>query len=116
MESTQSSAQLRTIGRIVLVCGLIAAAIVYWISSGSAGSDQAATFVHTRTSDNQMSRMMGNFGLMMTDWQAWLATPAARSLGVFVLAALLAGYFFRVASVQDEEERDRGNSSPDSVR
>jgi hypothetical protein len=105
-DAPQSSAQLRSIGRIVLVCGLIAAAIVYWISGGPV-SDDAAAFVHTRNSDNQMTRMMGHFGLMMTDWQAALWSPIGRSLVVLAVSGLLAGYFFRVATVQDEEQRDR---------
>lgn len=105
MDTTQTSAQLRTIGRIVLACGLFAAAIVYWLLSRSAAADDA--FVHTRTSDNEMTRVMGHFGLMMTDWQAWLASPTGRSLEVMAVSGLLAAYFFRVASVQDAEQRDR---------
>lgn len=105
MDTTQTSAQLRTIGRIVLACGLLAAAIVYWVLSRSAASGDA--FVHTRTSDNEMTRVMGHFGLMMTDWQAWLTSPAGRGVEVVAVSGLLAAYFFRVASVQDAEERDR---------
>ena len=90
----------------MLVCGLIVAALVYWISRSGA-SDESAAFVHTRTSDNEMTRVMGHFGLMMTDWQTWLVSPAGRSVEVVVVAGLLAGYFFRVASVQDAEQRDR---------
>ena len=51
--------------------------------------------------------MMGQFGLAMADWQATLSTPGAYALGVLVVALLFAGYFFRVASVTEEELRER---------
>lgn len=101
--------QLRRTGRIVLVCGLVAAVLVYWIQArGSAGSGADPAFQHTRSSDNQMGRMMGHFGLVMADWQASLTSPAGYAAGVAVISLLLAGYFFRVASVTEQEMRDRG--------
>jgi hypothetical protein len=42
----------------------------------------------------------------MADWQAALSTPAGHAAGVVALAALAAGYFFRVASVTEQEMRD----------
>ena len=98
--------QLRRTGRIVLICGLVVAALVYWSAArGAAGAEPA--FEHTRSSDNQMGRMMGHFGLVMADWQAALTSPAGYAVGVGLLSLLLAGYFFRVASVTEEELRDR---------
>ena len=93
----------RRIGRIVIVCGLVAAALVYWVQARATPAGQASGFEHTRSSDNQMRRQMGEFGLILTDWQATLSTPTGYAVGVLVLALLLAGYFFRVASVLEEK-------------
>jgi hypothetical protein len=104
---SETPEQLRTIGWRVLVGGLILAVVVYWMRARAGPAPGAALFAPSRSSDNQIGRMMGHFGLMMMDWQAWLATPAAYGLGVAVLSALFAGYFFRVASVTEEENRER---------
>ena len=104
----ETPVRLRRIGRIVLVGGVVAAAIVYWIQVRALTvSDAGSAFQHTRSADNQMGRMMGQFGLVMADWQATLSTPAAYAVGVLVVALLFAGYFFRVASVTEEEARER---------
>ena len=104
----ETPAQLRRTGRIVLACGLVAAALVYWLEArGPAAPGRTSAFEHTRSSDNQMTRTMGQFGLVMADWQAALSTPGGYAVGVLVLALLLAGYFFRVASVTEEETRER---------
>ena len=104
----ETPAQLRRTGRIVLASGLVAAVLVYWLyARGSTAIDAWSAPEHTRSSDNQMSRTMGQFGLVMADWQATLATPAGYAVGVLVLTLLLAGYFFRVASVTEEETRER---------
>jgi len=102
---TETPKQLRRTGRIVLVCGLIAAVLVYWVEAR--GASHTAAFEHTRSSDNQMGRMMGHMGVEMADWQATLTSPAGYAAGVTVLSLLFAGYFYRVASVTDEEMRDR---------
>jgi len=104
----QTPAGLRRTGRIVLGCGLVAAALVYWLYARDASvAGGTSGFEHTRSADNQMARTMGHFGLVMADWAAALSTPAGHAAGVLVLTLLLAGYFFRVASVSEEETRER---------
>ena len=93
---TDSPKQLRRTGRIVLV---------YWVEAR--GVNHSAAFEHTRSSDNQMGRMMGHLGVEMADWQVALSSPSGYAAGVAVLTLLFAGYFFRVASVTEEEIRDR---------
>jgi hypothetical protein len=103
----ETPAQLRRIGRIVLGCGLVAAALVYWLyARGPAAPNGTTAFEHTRSSDNQLARSMGQFGLVMADWQAALSTPAGHAAGMLVLTLLAAGYFFRVASVTEQEMRE----------
>ena len=103
---SQTPRQLRRTGWIVLACGLLAAVIVFAVESRT--SDASEAFRHTRSADNQMGRMMGHFGVMMTDWQMGLTSPAGYALEVAAVAALLAGYFFRVASIEEEEQRSAG--------
>ena len=101
----ENPADLRRTGRIVIACGLVAAALGDWMQAR--GQDTTAAFQHTRSSDNQMARAMGQFGLVLTDWQQTLSTPAGYAVGVLVLTLLFAGYFFRVASITEEEIRER---------
>ena len=101
----ETPTQLRRTGRIVLACGLVAAALVYWLYARGPAAGTTA-FEHTRSSDNQMARSMGQFGLVLADWQAALSTPAGHAAGVLVLTLLAAGYCFRVASVTEQETRE----------
>ena len=50
--------------------------------------------------------MMGSSGRILTQWQQDLTSPAGQSFLVLLCAALLAGYFFRVAWVNEEDERE----------
>ena len=50
--------------------------------------------------------MMGQSGLILTEWQQDLTSPIGQALMDAICAALVAGYFFRVAWVQDAEEED----------
>jgi hypothetical protein len=51
--------------------------------------------------------MMGQFGVMLTEWREGLTSPLGQALMVAICAALVAGYFFRVAWVLDAEEEER---------
>ena len=107
----ETPAHLRRTGRIIVVCGVVAAAFVYWLYAwGPKAKDIPPAFQHTRASDNQIKRSMGQFGLVLTDWESAFATPGCYALAVLVLTALGAGYFYRVASVSEEEARERGGN------
>jgi hypothetical protein len=108
---TETPARLRRTGRIIVSCGLVAAAFVYWLYAwGPKAKDIPPAFQHTRSSDNQIKRSMGQFGLVLTDWESALSSPGGYALGVLVLTGLSAGYFYRVASVTEEEARERGGN------
>jgi hypothetical protein len=91
----------------VLACGFISAAVFYWIEARAAEPvlDDATALGYQRSLQQQMGVMMGHFGLMLTEWQNALTTPLGKAMIIAVCAALLAGYFFRVAWVLDEHER-----------
>ncbi len=101
------SDRLRVIGWLVLACGLLGAAVFYWLAARAAAPvlDDTTALGYRRSLQHQMGVVMGQFGEMMTDWQTFLTSPAGGALLIVVFAALLAGYFFRVAWVIDQEEQ-----------
>jgi len=48
--------------------------------------------------------MMGQSGMILTELQQGLASPLGQALMIAIAAALVAGYFFRVAWVLDADE------------
>ncbi len=103
------SERLRAIGWLLLAAGLAIAVVVYWLAVRGAqpALDDQTALGYTRSLNHQTGVMMGHFGLILTDWQHTLASPAGQAVLVLAGAALLAGYFFRVAWVLDQEDRDR---------
>jgi hypothetical protein len=103
------SARLRTTGRILLACGVVLAAIVYAVAASHRATalDDSNALGYTRAMDGQMARLMGHFGVLMMGWDDALASPLGKALSVLAVAGLFAAYFFRVAWVHDEEERER---------
>lgn len=106
MDSRWQPRELRTVGRIVLACGLVLAALVYWVSARQrvALLDDTNALGYTRAMDAQMTRLMGHFGVMMMGWDQSLSSPLGKALAVLIVTGLLAGYFFRVAYVMEQEE------------
>lgn len=105
MGSEWQPRELRTVGRIVLACGVLLAPIVYWVSARQRVTvlDDTNALGYTRAMDAQMTRLMGHFGVMMMGWGQSLSSPVGKALAVLVVTGLLAGYFFRVASVMEQE-------------
>ena len=112
---SRQSDRLRITGWVVLVSGLITAALFYAITSRSADAalDDTNALGYRRSLEHGMGVMMGHFGVMLTEWQQALSSPAGEALIIVVVAALLAAYFFRVAWVLDDaEEQDPSRPSP----
>ena len=102
------SDRLRAIGWFVLVSGIAGAAVLYWVQARTAdlALDDATALGYTRSLRHGMGVMMGQFGMILTDWQETLSSPVGQALTVAICAALVAGYFFRVAWVIDAEEEE----------
>jgi len=49
---------------------------------------------------------MGQSGVILTEWQQDLTSPIGQAVIAAICAALVAGYFFRVAWVIDAEEEE----------
>jgi len=100
------SARLRAIGWFVLASGLGGAVVVYWVKVRSADLvlDDTNALGYARSMHHGMGVMMGPFGTMLTEWQEGLMSPLGQALMIAIVAALVAGYFFRVAWVLDAEQ------------
>jgi hypothetical protein len=102
------SDRLRAIGWAVLALGLAGAIAFYWITTRTADPalDDMTALGYTRSMQHGMGVMMGQSGVILTEWQQRLTSPVGEALIIALGAALVAGYFFRVAWVLDAEEED----------
>ena len=113
------SDRLRAIGWLILGAGLAGAAARYWFQLQGADpvlNDETA-LGYSRSLQHGMGVMMGQFGLVLTEWQQTLTSPLGQALMTAACAALVAGYFFRVAWVldaDDEEPRPGGAEEGES--
>ncbi|MGH9144572.1 MAG: hypothetical protein ACRD2I_25825 [Vicinamibacterales bacterium] len=106
LSQLKRSDRLRAIGWLVLVSGWVSAAAFYGIKVQSAdlALDDATALGYTRSLHHEMGVMMGQFGLILTEWEDLLTSPMGETLMIAAGVALLAAYFFRVAWVLDQEE------------
>jgi hypothetical protein len=102
------SHRLRAIGWFVLASGLAGAAVFYWIKARTADPvlDDVTALGYARSMQHGMGVMMGPFGAILTEWEQSLTSPIGQALTIATCAALLAGYFFRVAWVLDAEDEE----------
>jgi hypothetical protein len=102
------SSRLRAIGWFVLASGLAGAAIFYSIAVRTADPalDDVRALGYTRSLQHGMGVMMGQSGVILTEWQQALTSPIGEALMIAISAALIAGYFFRVAWVIDADEEE----------
>ena len=107
LSALERSDRLRAIGWCVLASGLAGAAAVYWVTrSADPALDDTTALGYTRSLQHGMGVMMGPFGAILTEWQQSLTSPLGQALMIAIAAALLAGYFFRVAWVLDAEKEE----------
>jgi amino acid transporter len=104
----KKSERLRMMGAIVLALGIVAAGIFYWNGTHRPADDNLDTMLdgYSRATQHEMGVQMGTMGLIMLGWQQTLARPIAKALIIVAVAGLFASYFFRVAWVLDDDERD----------
>ena len=90
----------------MLVSGLAGAAVFYWVEARAADPvlNDLTALGYTRSLQHGMGVMMGPFGLVLTEWREGLMSPIGQALMIAIVAALVAGYFFRVAWVLDAEQ------------
>ena len=101
------SHRLRVVGWVVLACGLACSVVFYWLATRNADPElnDVTALGYKRSLDHGMGVMMGQFGIILTEWQETLTSAGGKALIIAACAALLAGCFFRVAWVIDQEQR-----------
>lgn len=104
----KKSGRLRITGAIVLTLGIIGAGIFYWNDVHRAAADNLDAVLdgYSRSSQHEMGVQMGTLGLIMLGWQETLARPITKALIIVAVTGLFASYFFRVAWVLDDDEKD----------
>jgi hypothetical protein len=103
--ASKKSDRLRVVGWCVLGSGLIGAVVFYWLAVRSAEPAMDDLLGYTRSMQHEMGTLMGPSGLILTDFQQWLASPAGKATMIAVASLLLSACFFRAAWVLDENER-----------
>lgn len=100
------SDRLRAAGWGVLALGVIAGAAFYWIQTQNADPElnDLTALGYAKSLHHQMGVMMGQFGLILSDWQETLTSPGGKAVLIALGAALLAAGFFRAAWVIDHDE------------
>jgi hypothetical protein len=108
LSALKRSDRLRTIGWLVLAFGLAGAAVLYWVETRTADPllDDLTALGYSRSLQHGMGVMMGQSGVILTQWQQDLTSPIGQAAIAAICAALVAGYFFRVAWVIDAEEEE----------
>jgi hypothetical protein len=102
----KKSRRLRIVGTLVLMLG-IGGGVFYWSQSGPVDALEDVLPGYERAETREIGIQMGATGVILMDWRKTLGTPGAEAVMIAGGAALFASYFFRVAWVLDDEERDR---------
>ena len=100
--------RMRAAGWLILIGGLVGAGVFYWVKSRAADAalDDTTALGYARSMQHEMGVMMGRFGLILSEWQARLTSPAGEAVLIALCAGLFAAYFFRVAWVLDHDGQD----------
>lgn len=108
LSALKRSDRLRAIGWLVLAVGLAGAAVLYWVETRNADPllDDLTALGYSRSLQHGMGVMMGQSGVILTEWQQDLTSPIGQAVIAVLCAALVAGYFFRVAWVIDAEQEE----------
>ena len=100
------SARLRLTGAIVLMVGMVAAAVVYWLGIHSPQPSNDLSMVgFNRAQRRQMGQLYGKMGTLIEDWAEDLKRPdnqAACILGVTAVVAF--GCFFFARSSRSDDQ------------
>jgi hypothetical protein len=113
--SRRHASQLRWIGFIVLVTGVTASGLVYWL--GTRSPDLSANLSmqgFNRAEQRQMARLYGKSGLLIDEWSDALARPGTQAILIAAFSALVfAGcfYFARLLDVDDPPPAETGGAS-----
>lgn len=104
--SKRRARKLRVIGVIVLVLGIAAAGIVYWLGTCSPDVSEDLSMVgYNNAAERQMEILYGKQGELIEDWSNDLKQPGTQAIIIVVAAALAGGGCFYFARLLDAETR-----------
>jgi hypothetical protein len=88
----------RRVGSVLLLSGLIAAALVYWIGTHRRDRDVEELIPnYSAANSRQMGLLYGHSGELMWEGIEALKAPEAQALVILVLSGLAAAVCFRIA-------------------
>jgi flagellar basal body-associated protein FliL len=93
------------IGVTVLLLGLAAAGVVYWMGthSGEPTEDELLPG-NARAESHQMGLLYGNMGILISQWSDDLKQPGTQAVIIAVVSILIAAGCFYFARLSDEDE------------
>jgi hypothetical protein len=110
----QSVRRLKTAGIVVLLLGLTAAALVYWLGTRDRDlSGDLSMQDYNKAEQRQMALLYGKSGLMMNDWLNDLKQPGTQAWLILATAGILtAGCFYFAWLVDEGDEPSDEKGSP----
>ena len=109
--SARRSARLRLAGVIVLLAGVIGAALIYWTRPRDMSNDLSMVGFN-RAQRRQMGQLYGRMGMLVQDWSDDLKRPdtqAALVLGGTIIVAAGCFYFARLSGPDDMPGQSDGS-------
>lgn len=113
--SNWRASQLRWIGFIVLLAGIAAAGLVYWLGTRSPDlSADPSMQGFNRAQQRQMGQLYGKSGLLIEKWVDDLQQPALQAILIAAFSALVFGgciYFARLLDIDDPPPAESSGAS-----
>jgi hypothetical protein len=101
--SRRQARQLKIIGVVILLSGIIGAGIVYWTRSPDL-SDDLSMVGYDKPEQRQMGILYGKQGELIEDWSNDLKQPGTRAIIIIVATVLIAGACFYFARLHDYDD------------
>ena len=106
---------LRWIGFIVLLAGIAAAGLVYWLGTRSPDlSGNLSMQGFNRAEQRQMGQLYGKSGLMIEKWADDLKQPGTQAILIAAFCTLVfigCYYFARLLDIDDAPPAENGGTS-----
>jgi flagellar basal body-associated protein FliL len=110
--SGRKPARLRTIGLLILLLGLAAAAVVYWTGAPPPSyADDPDTARAYKTESRNLEINFGKLGLLANDLLTELQHPGAQALLIATVSILAAAGCFYVARLMERDDRSNDPAS-----
>ena len=103
----------RRIGTLILIAGLVAAGLVYWI--GTHRREPAIEDLipnYSAANSRQMGLMYGHSGELMWEGVEALKQPGTQAVVLVIIAGLAAAVCFRIAWLDEDHAKDPHTRSP----